>query len=261
MIKQRVVTALLGVVVVFAALFLGGMFWKVFIWLGTLVALIEFEHIVGFSWKRLPAWWGFFILSVIEWCPRWDSILFLQAAIGITLLLPVVLKNHVTLTQVSAIFVGALYIGYGGAGLLHLRLLPRGWAWLLVVLVCIWLTDTFAFFVGSRLKGPKLWPAISPGKTVSGAVGGLIGGGLGALATGLLFLPREAPAQMLFIGFLVSIVGQLGDLVESAYKRTAGVKDSGHLLPGHGGMLDRVDSLLFAAPVAFYLITMNFPKG
>lgn len=261
MIKQRIVTALLGVVVVFAALFLGGVLWKVFAWFSTLLALVEFEQILGIHWNRLPAWWGFLVLSLIEFYAKWNSPLLLQLTIGVTLLLPVLLKNRITLVQSAALYAGALYIGFGGAGLLHLRALPQGSFWVLVVLVCIWLTDTFAFFVGSRLRGPKLWPAISPGKTISGAVGGLVGGSLGALCTGLLFLPHEPPGELLIIGVVTSIAGQLGDLVESAYKRMAGVKDSGNLLPGHGGMLDRIDSLLFAAPVAFYLITIGFPKG
>ncbi|OFW80810.1 MAG: hypothetical protein A2201_10035 [Alicyclobacillus sp. RIFOXYA1_FULL_53_8] len=142
-----------------------------------------------------------------------------------------------------------------------MRALSHGWAWLLLFLVSIWMTDTAAFFVGSRLKGPKLWPDISPGKTISGAIGGLVGGVIGALLFGLVFLPGHSVWQFMSLGFISSIAGQLGDLIESAYKRTAGVKDSGHLLPGHGGILDRIDSLLFAAPFAYYLIIIGFPNG
>lgn len=261
MIKQRIVTALLGLVVVFTLLYLGSWYWSLFVWLGTLAALVEFVNLFGIRWNRLPAWWGFVVLTLIEWNPKWHPLLLVQIVIGLTLLFPVILKNRLTITQAATMLIGTMYIGFGGAGLLHLRELPRGWAWMLVVLVTVWLTDTLAFFVGSRLQGPKLWPSISPGKTVSGAIGGLVGGALGAAITGLLFLPPQSAVKLLVIGLVTSIAGQLGDLVESAYKRTAGVKDSGNLLPGHGGMLDRIDSLLFAAPVAFYLITIGFPKG
>jgi len=261
MLKQRIVTAALALIVVMAVLLAGSMPWRVFVWLGCLVAASEFSNLLGIRWNRLPSWWAYAVVTVTQWDSAWNSVIFFELSVGVTLLLPVVLRNRVTLSQSSAVFIGALYIGFGGAGLADLRALSHGWAWLLLFLVSIWMTDTAAFFVGSRLKGPKLWPDISPGKTISGAVGGLFGGVIGALLFGLLFLPGHGVLQFMILGFVTSTAGQLGDLIESAYKRTAGVKDSGHLLPGHGGILDRIDSLLFAAPFAYYLIMIGFPKG
>ena len=116
----------------------------------------------------------------------------------------------------------------------------------LFLLVVVWMTDIGAYAVGRLAGGPKLAPAISPGKTVSGAVGGLVIG----VAAGLLV--ARSPAAIL-PGAIISIVSQAGDLAESALKRRLGVKDSGRTIPGHGGLFDRLDGVLAAAPVAAVL--------
>lgn len=125
--------------------------------------------------------------------------------------------------------------------------------------VLTWATDTGAFFVGRSVGGPKLMPSVSPGKTVSGAVGGVV---LSVIVTWLYaaYLMRPAaqlalsPLSIVVFGVLVSVAAQVGDLFESLLKREAGVKDSSKLLPGHGGVLDRLDSLFFALPVAHLLL-------
>ncbi|MCF8564784.1 phosphatidate cytidylyltransferase [Alicyclobacillus tolerans] len=254
MLKQRFVTAVLGVFVVIGAMFAGQLPWRLLIGISTLAAVAEFSAMLGFGLKSLLAWWGFAVVFWVEMDEGWHSPLFFQVAVGVTLLLPVLLRNRVTLMQSGAVLVGALYIGYGGVGLIALRNLPNGRAWLLLFLVSIWFTDTFAYFIGRKVQGPKLWPSISPKKTISGSLGGMAGGALGALIVGLAFLGPGASFGYVVLGLTISVLGQVGDLVESAYKRSAGVKDSGHLLPGHGGMLDRVDSLLFAAPFTFYIV-------
>ena len=125
-------------------------------------------------------------------------------------------------------------------------------------------TDTFAFFVGSKLKGNKLCPHISPNKTVSGAIGGLIGGMVVNVLVFLVFVMLNAKPlpvadvtttiiYMALAGIVFSIATQLGDLVESALKRSLGIKDMGNLLPGHGGVLDRVDGIIFSAVAVFAL--------
>ncbi|MGH9443038.1 MAG: phosphatidate cytidylyltransferase [Thermoanaerobaculia bacterium] len=113
----------------------------------------------------------------------------------------------------------------------------------------IWSCDSFAYYVGRRFGKHKLAPEVSPKKTVEGAVGGLIGSVLVAPIVSMVFLPEFRPVEAALVGGLASSAGQLGDLVESMFKRAAGVKDSGVFLPGHGGFYDRVDSLLFAVPV------------
>ena len=134
--------------------------------------------------------------------------------------------------------------------------LDAGRTWLLVLVLTVWSFDTFAYLSGRTFKKGRFLNHISPNKTWSGVVGGTIAavivGGLLAAAAGQ-WLPGG-----LVMGFLVAVAGQAGDVAESMLKRTAGVKDSGHLIPGHGGILDRVDSFLFAAPVVFgYLVIVG----
>lgn len=135
--------------------------------------------------------------------------------------------------------------------------LPHGERWLFVTLGVAFLSDTVAYFFGRFLGKHKLYPAVSPKKTVEGAVGGIVGGVLSTVGFGSLFLLPELPiGHALVLGAVGSAVGQVGDLFESMLKRAYGVKDSGNLLPGHGGMLDRVDALLFVGPVVYYYATL-----
>jgi phosphatidate cytidylyltransferase len=130
--------------------------------------------------------------------------------------------------------------------------MERGAALALVAVLCVWATDTLALYTGRALGRRKLAPNLSPNKTVEGSLGGLIG----ALAAGAIFgygLRGSLPAG-LFIGLIAGIFGQIGDLFESALKREAGIKDFGSLLPGHGGVLDRFDSLLFTATLVAALV-------
>jgi phosphatidate cytidylyltransferase len=142
----------------------------------------------------------------------------------------------------------------------HNRYPERSWAgaWLVFFpLVVTWVCDTAAMFGGRTFGGPKLAPTVSPGKTWSGSTAGLVGGTLIAPVFGALILPRvglEVPLwQLVVIAGLLSIIGQIGDLAESLFKREAGVKDSSQLIPGHGGVLDRFDSLYFVVPTAAVL--------
>jgi phosphatidate cytidylyltransferase len=161
---------------------------------------------------------------------------------------------------------GALYCGGLLAHALFLRHLPgvtTATEGLLVValpVVLTWSSDTFAYFTGRRFGRRKLIPSVSPGKTVEGAVGGVIGAMLVAaifctLAAGRPYIP--GPLVGALLGLLVAVAAQVGDLAESLLKREAGVKDSGTLLPGHGGALDRLDSLFFTLPVAYYFLLLS----
>ena len=166
----------------------------------------------------------------------------------------------------SATGVTLLGVGYTGAlpafllAIRHTQYPVRSWtgAWLVFFpLVVTWVCDTAAMFGGRALGGPKLAPTVSPGKTWSGSTAGLIGGILIAPVFGALIFPRvglEIPLwQLAAIAATLSVIGQIGDLAESLFKREAGVKDSSHLIPGHGGVLDRFDSLYFVIPAAAVL--------
>ncbi len=133
---------------------------------------------------------------------------------------------------------------------------PRGLAWLLIVVLAIWVGDSAAYLGGRAFGKRKLAPRLSPNKTVEGAVCGLVGSTVVACITaGLTGLGLPLPLAAA-IGLALGVVGQVGDLSESLLKRQAGIKDSGTLIPGHGGMLDRVDALLFALPVGWAVATL-----
>jgi phosphatidate cytidylyltransferase len=151
---------------------------------------------------------------------------------------------------------GVIYIAPAVIAMIWLRRMDAGLSWTLLLFTVTWFADIFAFAVGSLLKGPKLWPRYSPNKTWSGFFGGLVAASLGAI--GIVALSFALPALpdlhlawpvAAVIGLLGGLATMAGDLWESMLKRRFGVKDSGDLIPGHGGMLDRVDGLMFAAIV------------
>ncbi|HET8644277.1 MAG TPA: phosphatidate cytidylyltransferase [Vicinamibacteria bacterium] len=159
----------------------------------------------------------------------------------------------------AATLLGAVYLGGLGGAMAGLALLPPVSAgpWRLVLLLAIiMVADSAAYFAGRALGRRKLAPSISPGKTWEGALAGLLGGVLGALAVRALALPALPPLHAALLGVAVAVMGMAGDLAESLLKRWAGVKDSGSVFPGHGGMLDRLDSLLFGAPVLYYYFNL-----
>lgn len=157
---------------------------------------------------------------------------------------------------------GVVYVGFLLSHLLLLRGLGTGtgWdlglKWVAFAFFCTWAADSFAYFVGVAIGKRKLAPKISPGKSVEG----LLGGSLGAVIVGLLWGPVAGiPGwQGALIGGAISLIAVLGDLTESALKRYAGVKDSGNLFPGHGGVLDRFDSSLFVLPFVYYIATLFY---
>ena len=167
--------------------------------------------------------------------------------------------------DVAFSILGIFYIGLAFSHLLLLRftdssliiptffgLMPMGEVYLWLAFIGTWASDTFAYFIGSFLGKHKLCPAISPGKTIEGGIGGLLGSVGVVLAIGMtLHMPIQ---HGLALGILIGVAAPAGDLVESALKRFTGVKDSGNILPGHGGVLDRFDSILFTVPVVYYYI-------
>lgn len=150
----------------------------------------------------------------------------------------------------AIIFWGMLYTGGLLSLAIPLRALGGDWHYLLLVLLLTWANDTAAFFAGRRWGRHRLAPALSPGKTLEGAAGGVMACLLVALVAGRVLL--WGPGQLLPLAFLLAAGGQVGDLVESAWKRAAGVKDAGTILTGHGGFLDRFDSFILNIPLAFY---------
>ncbi len=153
---------------------------------------------------------------------------------------------------------GLVWIGFMGAHLYLIRVLPEGNAWLLILTGITAGSDSGAYYVGRAFGKHKLSPLISPNKTIEGAVGGIFTGLMVAALLAFLLLETVPWIFILFAAFVLGIIGICGDLCESIVKRATGTKDSGTILGGHGGILDRADSMLFAAPVLYYLLLI-FP--
>jgi phosphatidate cytidylyltransferase len=200
--------------------------------------------------------------------PRMDPILVPDAILLAAITLTLGVASFVVLARVpvaqglstfGAIAFGLLYFSIPVASLVRLRQI--GGPWLLVLCVSIvWLGDTFAFYCGRRWGRSKLAPSISPNKTKVGSIAGLIAGLIAATVWSLLVL-GELSARVLILAVVVGAAAQMGDLVESLLKRGAGVKDSGTLFPGHGGAMDRLDALFFAAPATWLCVWVMGTKG
>lgn len=156
---------------------------------------------------------------------------------------------------VAVTLLGVGYVNWLLGYTFWLRDLDAGREWILLLVSVTWLGETAAYVIGSTLGRHKLAPAISPRKTVEGAVAQLVASVLAALGARAWFFPALSAESAIVVGLLLGVVGQVGDLIESAIKRSVGTKDTGRLIPGHGGMLDRVDSLLVNTPVLFYYAT------
>ncbi|MEW6443580.1 MAG: phosphatidate cytidylyltransferase [bacterium] len=150
-------------------------------------------------------------------------------------------------------FFGVLYIGLCMSHFILLRDLVSWKPWIFSILAVTYLGDGVAYLVGSSVGRTRLSPRLSPKKTVEGAAGGVLGSVIAMLLCKYLFSMQISVGETILFSLAIAVTGQLGDLVESLIKRSCGVKDSGSLLPGHGGILDRLDSLLLAAPVGYYL--------
>ena len=191
----------------------------------------------------------------------------------VTLLLTVFLHGRISPVEAGISVGGILYVGIPFAHLVMLRFLDDkmiatqmggfelGCAYVWVMFIGTWASDTFAYFTGSAIGSHKLCPSISPNKTVEGFLGSVVGTTASIAALGHLFFGFPLP-EMAVLGVLLSLFATLGDLVESVIKRHTGIKDSGSLIPGHGGVLDRFDSVLYTAPMVYYfaLITQWMEK-
>jgi len=255
-LRQRIVTGVLAGTVFGIMTIMGGWYYNGIVLALAIIGFYEYVRLNGFRWHDpivLPAYVGMLAIafpweaadlsappaSAVIWC-------LMFALLAVTVLT----KNKRTLDGAALMLLGAVYVGYGFSEMIVVRSHElHGLFLTALAFFCIWASDIGAYFVGRAIGRTKLWPSISPNKTIEGAIGGV----LVALATGLCFYlaapERISLEKVLMIGLLAAVAGQLGDLIQSAYKRLRGVKDSGKLLPGHGGVLDRCDSWLIVFPL------------
>jgi phosphatidate cytidylyltransferase len=160
--------------------------------------------------------------------------------------------------DIAYAILGFLYIPFLLMHLVLLRQTAYGWQWLLVIMLIVMTNDSAAYYTGSAFGKHRLYPLVSPKKSIEGALGGLVGSICGTLLAKYTFFPQLSLADALITAVVIGTLGQTGDLFESLLKRSFGVKDSGGCIPGHGGVLDRLDSIIFAAPAMYYYVIYFF---
>jgi len=203
------------------------------------------------------------LLAAVQWTHYLLPVI-LSTVIIVTLLLifmfvPQRLKQ--LLPQPAALLFGLFYIGLCLGHLLLIRKLEAGDLLIFFVILVTWAADTGGYYIGASMGKRPIAPRLSPKKTVEGFLAGIIFSVIVAVLSHFWFLPSLTVYDCLIIGILLACVGLLGDLAESAFKRSAGVKDSGSLIPGHGGVLDRIDSLLLTAPAFYYYLLITHSPG
>ena len=222
--------------------------------------LWEFYGMVCASGKAKPAIWlgiGLAALFILQPLSSWanDGGILFTASTVLSLLWVMLRKNREGACSSWAFtLAGIMYLGWLASRYVALMGLPQGKDWVILALFCTFACDTCAFFVGRALGRHKMAPGISPGKTWEGAAGGLAGAIVMGLAVAWYFKLPISVLQALGLSFTIAVFAQTGDLVESLFKRNMGAKDSGKALPGHGGVLDRIDSVVFAGLVVYYYV-------
>jgi phosphatidate cytidylyltransferase len=261
--KQRIITGVIGAIVFISMVILGGWFFSIFISIVASVAMIELlkmKKIAPLSLMGIVSLGSMWLLLVpTSWFDQVIPITYTKVetfifVILVLLMFTVLTKNSFTFDEVGFVILSSVYVGFGFHFLIVTRdIADVGMYLVFFVLFLIWTTDSGAYFAGRAFGKHKLWPDISPKKTIEGSIGGIVA----ALIVGSIFymvvpiFPNYITA--LFIMLIASTFGQLGDLVESALKRHYAVKDSGNVLPGHGGILDRFDSLIYVMPILHLL--------
>ncbi len=257
--KTRIITAIIAILLFVPIVLYGSWPLLVLVYCMATIGLLELLNMRQRAYAFLPACLSLVMLWILlaqqtsllgEIIP-FSEIEVLIVFTMILLFLTVASKNQLSVEKVGFYLIATMYIAMGFAFFVEAR--NNGLADVLFVLFVIWATDSGAYFVGRSVGKRKLWPSISPNKTIGGALGGIAL----ALITGIVFHLIEPFSYSLvtiaLIAIGISIVGQLGDLVASAFKRHFGVKDSGTIFPGHGGILDRFDSLLFVLPFLYVI--------
>ncbi|WP_299509670.1 phosphatidate cytidylyltransferase [uncultured Rummeliibacillus sp.] len=259
--KQRIITAVIAAALFIPFVIYGQLPFTILIYAMAAVGLFEVLKMRGISLFSVPGIISllslFIILMPNSWSEqiqditKYSRIEYLFICAILLLIYTVLVKNKFTFDDVGFLLASALYVGIGFHFFIATR--EEGLAYVVYALVIVWTTDSGAYFIGRKLGRNKLWPEISPKKTIEGFVGGIVVALISAIIFQWIANLDISWSALIVVSIVASIFGQLGDLVESAIKRHYGVKDSGKILPGHGGILDRFDSLLFVLPLLYFL--------
>ncbi|MEO2075044.1 MAG: phosphatidate cytidylyltransferase [Bacillus sp. (in: firmicutes)] len=256
--KQRIITGVVAAALFLPIVFYGGFPLVLLTYFLATIGLYELLKMKNLSIFSVHGFLSVLFLWVLlfpekEYSEVIQTFYYSKTEIGIALILllltyTVITKNRFTFEDVSFSILSALYVGIGFYFFFETRQ-EGGLVFILYSLFMIWATDSGAYFIGKALGKRKLWPEISPNKTVEGSIGGVL---CAVIVSVLFVLFTDIHASLIGITVALSVFGQIGDLVESAFKRHFNVKDSGNILPGHGGILDRFDSLLFVWPLLHF---------
>jgi len=254
--KQRIITGVVAAALFLPIVFYGGVPFVLLTYFLASIGLYELLKMKNLSIFSINGLLSLLFLWVIIFPEQYNDVFadfyYSKIEVGIVLILlfltyTVITKNQFTFEDVSFSILSAIYVGIGFFFFIETR--EAGLVYIFYSLFIIWATDSGAYFIGKSFGKNKLWPEISPNKTVEGSIGGVVC----AVIVAVLFVAFSSiPTSLITlmgITVVLSIFGQMGDLVQSAFKRHFNVKDSGEILPGHGGILDRFDSLLFVWPI------------
>ena len=256
MLKTLLVTAFILIPIMLGSVYVGGLAFLILVGTALLIAGYELFQMTRQAGHQPHTPIGLVLIAALlvdAYLQTQMAQVAVTIAVILMLLVGIFSPKPGWLASWGITLAGALYVGWLGTYFILVRALPNGMLWTTAALVTAWLTDTGAYLAGTRLGRHQFFPLISPRKTWEGALGGWIAAPLTTVAVGLILgLPLIHCA---ILGFSIGIAATFGDLAESLLKRQTGVKDSSNLVPGHGGMLDRIDSLLFTAVVTFYYLT------
>ena len=255
-LRLRILSALILVPIALVVVWLGGWFFDLFLALVVLCAAWEYGKMVDGAAFQVNFWFP----SIVAICVI-TSLSFARPQVALMILgVAMAIVAILAIAQSRKAGVAVFGVAYIGVPAMALALLRHGEAFgliaILLIFLVVWATDIGGYIAGRSIGGPKLAPSISPGKTWSGAVGSLIGAAIAGSALAY-FDGRTSMLMLAIVAIGLSCAAQIGDLVESSLKRRAGIKDSSRLIPGHGGVLDRIDGLMFAASAALVLGVMR----
>ncbi|MEE9904487.1 phosphatidate cytidylyltransferase [Chlorobium sp.] len=259
---QRVLVAIAGIPVLVWVIKLGGLAFFLLLLVLSLAATYEFYRLAMHKAAPPPLWLALFLTVLLQLNFYTGTVDTWELLLGVVLLLFVIelfRKDGSPLLNLGSVLTALLYVNLCFGALLQLRRHGHdgeGEALVLLMFVCVWAADISAYFGGSMLGGRfirrKLFERLSPSKTWEGYMAGLAGS-VAASAVCFQLMTQLSPAAVFFTGVLIGAVSPAGDLIESMFKRDAGVKDSSSLIPGHGGVLDRFDTIMFVSPIVYFL--------
>jgi phosphatidate cytidylyltransferase len=257
MLQQRLISAAIGLPIFIIIVWLGNPWFALLLAIIAILGSIEFYRMTSHNKIRPIAYFGVAISFLIIISPYYPNFITKPCILTFAIIISLIWllfqsSKEGAFNNWAWIMAGILYIGWTISYWAELRNLEHGREWMLCSILTVMASDTGAFFVGKTWGKHYLAPTISPKKTWEGAIGGLLCSIIASIILGIVFSLPLNYWGLVLLGFIISTLAQLGDLVESLLKRNTSVKDSGNLIPGHGGILDRIDSFIFTGVAVYY---------